>query len=844
MDEKKPPAKGIKLNVSQLPLSNKADFVLGADSRKVLDNKIIENLGGSGSHGYFPSTVSRGYKSWSVSRELEIPSQADLAEEQMRMIEGASASAPLQNEASGTTSSDSDPFFMRGAEEDSNPFAHEPQHAETLLTSPDASYVQSSANPFDSPPSNPLNTSKPNPLDANQSNPFDVHKPNPLDAQVVSSEPGNAVAEPNFGAGSSFAHEFGDRTTPANSTPAANPALADQQRDTIREVLPRRAPSLTPAADPDLAAKLVETMKENVPQKLPAQPIQQVDADAPSPWSGPVADAQPPVVVRQNLSQPESQQWAESPWAAPVMDKQPPMAVSANMSPHTTPQMPLDTQPQARPEMTPETSAESDDGWVFVGAEASSDVPPSDHYTPPAEHYTPSVEQPPADPYTPPAVQYTPPVDNSTPAAQPPVPNRAASSSASDADLIPSWMSALESESTAGGDSSESTDDSINVTAKPAEVEVELETFLNSIPDEEFIIDNETMRHLFSSLCEPKTPTLKIKSAASDAADLAIAAAAAEILNSEVSIDEISIDDIATAEILAAEQSPEADFEAIQQAYAMLDLSPLPAAQRKEGFHNVFDVVEKAAEEQSNKVEQEVAADSSVNVARTERGTIEMAIHAGGRQLVPQYNFCGMLTSVEMSDGLSFILSEEKNTWQMIEQSGKVMVSGIKSVSFDRQGNLSYVTKRGDTVTLKVDGTIDTKFAKKSAPGASENTAGVAEAPVGVPETVSEVSQEVVGKGAEEVVNNAPEELVDKVPQELAKEEEKAAPAKATKPSKSTKKESKSSAKPTEKPGAKSSEKSGSKSSEKPGAKPSTKPQAKETKPSTKGSSKPKKKGR
>lgn len=825
MDEKKPPAKGIKLNVSQLPLSNKADFVLGADSRKVLDNKIIENLGGTGSHGYFPSSASRTYKSWSVSRELEIPSQADLAEAQMRMIEGASAATPLQNESSGTTASHADPFFTQGSEADSNPFAHEPQHAETVLGSQDSSYVQSGANPyetqdssyvqsganpyetqdssyvqssvnpFDAPPPNRLNNVKPNPLDANQSNPFDIHKPNPFDAQGVSTKSGTPKAEPNFGAGSSFAHEFGDNTNPAE---AADPALAAQLQDTFRETLPKRTPSLTPAADPELAAKLVETVKENVPQKLPAQPVQPIDADSPSPWSGPVTDAQAPVVVRQGVPQPASQQLVESPWAAPVLDKQPPMAVSADMSPQVAPAIP----PQVGSETStnsPDTS-DSDDGWVFVGAEES--VPT------PAPHV---------------------------------------SSSGPDAGLIPSWMSAMASDSTTSGGSAEPSEDVVSASAAPSEVEVELETFLNSIPDEEFIIDNETMRHLFSSLCEPKSASLKIKSAASDAADLAIAAAAAEILNTEVSIDEISIDDIATAEVLAAEQSPEADFEAIQQAYAMLDLSPLPPSQRKEGsFDNVFDVVKKAADDQESKVEQ-VAADSSANVARTERGTIEMAIHAGGRQLVPQYNFCGMLTGVEMSDGLSFMLSEEKNTWQMIEQSGKVMVSGIKSVSFDKQGNLSYVTKRGDTVTLKVDGTIDTKFAKKSAVGTAVESA--------------EASQEVAAEVPQQAANGVPQETAPVVPEpkaptapsgkvKTAAKDEKAA-VKETKAAKSTKsveiekKPAKPVTKKTQEPVTKASANvKQAKPSTKPPAKPPAKPQAKETKPTAKGSSKPKKKGR
>ncbi len=620
MDENKRTAKGIKLNASQLPLSNKADFVIGADSRKVLDNKIIENLGNTGSHGYFPSTAGRGYKSWSVSRELEIPSLPEDAEAQMRMIEGASAAVPLQNEFGSAASSQSDPSFRQGGEADSNPFAHEPMHPENPFESHDSSYVQSG----------------PNPYEVQQPNPVDVQKPNPLDQPPP--------ADPGFGAGSSFADQSGDRNARASqSTPAADPLLASQLQDTFRETLPMKAPSSTP-----------------------------------SPWSGPVTDQQTPAVVRQHLPQSESQQWTESPWAGPVTDKQLSMEVSA--------------EPQA------------------------------------------------------PAV-----AEQKVPVSEVPGPS-------SQGEIIPSWISAMASEVTASGESPEASGEAVNAASTPVGEEVALETFLNSIPDEEFVIDNETMRHLFSSLCEPKSNSLKIKSPARDAANLAIAAAAAEILNTEVSIDDISIDDIATEEVLAVEVSADADFEAIQQAYAMLDLSPLPVSQRKEGsFDNVFDVVEKAAEEQILRGEQVAAVDASANVSRTERGTIEMAIHAGGRQLVPQYNFCGMLTGVEMSDGLSFVLSEEKNTWQLIEQTGKVMVSGIKSVSFDKQGNLSYVTKRGDTVTLKVDGTIDTKFAKK--------------VPADAPLEVVEIEAAPVAKTAVKAVKKTPATPVAKTPKKPAVKE-------------------------------------------------------------------------
>ena len=88
---------GIKLNASQP--TNKTDFVIGSESRKVLTNKILENLSGAGSKGYFPSSLNHEYKSWSISRELEIPSVSQIAESnEMKMIEGANSSASLQND--------------------------------------------------------------------------------------------------------------------------------------------------------------------------------------------------------------------------------------------------------------------------------------------------------------------------------------------------------------------------------------------------------------------------------------------------------------------------------------------------------------------------------------------------------------------------------------------------------------------------------------------------------------------------------------------------------------------------------------------------------------------------
>jgi hypothetical protein len=580
MDEKKP--KGIKLNASQLPLSNKADFVIGADGRKVLTNKILENLNNSGNHGYFPSSLNREYKAWSVSRELEIPTLPEESEAQMRMIEGANAEEPLQNE------------FVSGHEQAEIGWEQQPEFASGREQQTDIGWDQQ--------------------------------------PEFVGGHEQEEEIEPSFGAGSSFAHEFG-------------------------------APRSSHAE--------FETTSGEVSDPTP---------DSPSPWSGPVTEAQPPIVVPTNQTSVEQnvQVWSESPWAGPVLNEQ-----SIQGPDSQTVQDPNHSVGESRLE---------------AGAEVG-------------------------------------------------VPNHATEGSASSLDekasldgtLLPSWMSEMASATVDSAGVESSQDDAVAAAKSMATNEVDeakeaeaLETFLNSIPDEQFIIDNEVMRHLFASLCEPKI-TKKVKPAANQAtapSEIVIPEAAAEILHSEFPIDAIKIEDVAAGDASALESETSrsstqgVDFEAIQQAYAMLDLTPLPQIRKTEAsLDSVFDMVEKAATESSpDAVSSEGTAKSglqgksvqgSSSISRSERGTIEMATHANGRQLIPHYNNCGMLTGVELSEGVRFALSEEKKTWQMIDASGKVMTSGVKSVSFDKRGNLSYVTSGGDTIVLKTDGSIDTIYAKK-----------------------------------------------------------------------------------------------------------------------------------
>lgn len=711
MEEKKRIAKGIKLNASQLPLTNKGDFVIGKDSRKVLDNKIIENLNGA-NHGYFPSTVNSEYRTWSVSRELEIPTIPADAEAQMRMIEGESAAESLQNDPQ-------------------NPFAHELNHA----------------------------------------------------GEHQFFEGGTATASADL------AGEAG--TTSSHPNPAYDSSAVARLAETQREVLPHK-----PASESGWPASLADTQREFIERKSAAPPPQAQFDDAPSAWGAPTADTQTRYVVTGGSTGRSQQTAEESPWAGP--------------------------------EMLPEVSPEPVQNQTNEDVSSDSNPNPEPAVSEPARVPGQDVNTTPVD--------------------------------AQD-ELLPAWMNALVFDATVSSELQAS--ETPSESAVQSEEAVELETFLNSIPDEEFAIDNETMRHLFSSLCEPKSSSMKLKSAASEAADLAIAAAAAEILKTEVSIDEISIQDLASQEMLDGqtgssiedgEAGTAAEFEAIQKAYEMLDLTPLPSSMRKDSAKTVYDAVKEAADELAQNPDPEGAS----SITRTERGTIEMAIHAGGRQLVPTYNFCGMLTSVAMSDGLSFVLSEEKNTWHMIEQSGKVMVSGIQSVSFDKLGNLSYVTKRGDVVTLKIDGTIDTKFAKK---GQVPPPVASAEQTTKKPET--EISEANVSdaktpdaEGSETTVSELkkpdPEnsETNAAEPQKsMAKDSEKAG-AKAKKSD--TKPERKSKSKPDVKVQSKSDTKSEAKTQSKSEAgsdvkaqsKSDDKPQSKTSKSVTKGSAKPKKKGR
>lgn len=109
--------------------------------------------------------------------------------------------------------------------------------------------------------------------------------------------------------------------------------------------------------------------------------------------------------------------------------------------------------------------------------------------------------------------------------------------------------------------------------------------------------------------------------------------------------------------------------------------------------------------ESSNPANLATAADPAV--MRSCRGTIEMVLHPSGRKIVPTYNYCGMLVRVDLSDGAWFERNREGGNWQMLDKSGQdVLDQSILSLTFDKQGNLSFITECGSRTTIFTSGMI------------------------------------------------------------------------------------------------------------------------------------------
>jgi len=103
----------------------------------------------------------------------------------------------------------------------------------------------------------------------------------------------------------------------------------------------------------------------------------------------------------------------------------------------------------------------------------------------------------------------------------------------------------------------------------------------------------------------------------------------------------------------------------------------------------------------------ELFAIPASGLVRSPHGTIEMVVQKGGRVLSPYYNAVGILQSVRSSDGLTFTLSSDRKTWCIVDRSGRLVnTTPIKSVYFDKRGNLIYIAVDGCRTVMTVEGKI------------------------------------------------------------------------------------------------------------------------------------------
>jgi hypothetical protein len=76
------------------------------------------------------------------------------------------------------------------------------------------------------------------------------------------------------------------------------------------------------------------------------------------------------------------------------------------------------------------------------------------------------------------------------------------------------------------------------------------------------------------------------------------------------------------------------------------------------------------------------------------------------RTLTPDYTATGILRSVTTSDGQKFVMTADRKSWCVIDRSGnQINTQPIKSVYFDKRGNLIYITASGTRTTMYLDGT-------------------------------------------------------------------------------------------------------------------------------------------
>jgi hypothetical protein len=96
----------------------------------------------------------------------------------------------------------------------------------------------------------------------------------------------------------------------------------------------------------------------------------------------------------------------------------------------------------------------------------------------------------------------------------------------------------------------------------------------------------------------------------------------------------------------------------------------------------------------------------AADVVRTARGTIEFVKHDIGTYIKPTYNGCGILVQVDLN-GTTLCRKAADSLWSIYDTEGVEIVSSqIRSVYFDKDGNLTTETTDGGKVTIHTDGTV------------------------------------------------------------------------------------------------------------------------------------------
>ncbi len=93
-------------------------------------------------------------------------------------------------------------------------------------------------------------------------------------------------------------------------------------------------------------------------------------------------------------------------------------------------------------------------------------------------------------------------------------------------------------------------------------------------------------------------------------------------------------------------------------------------------------------------------------IKRSHRGTIEAVFQPNGKVVEAQYNRCGILILVNVADSMKLTRSADNGTWTMSYCDESHPVNKVSNVSFDRLGNLCYITEDGRTTVICADGRV------------------------------------------------------------------------------------------------------------------------------------------